>query len=115
MREFYTGAGIPVARYHLVDDPEGCRSFLEKVGYPVAAKPDNGVGAESTYKITCDEELIAFIDDYPKHLTYIMEEFIHTQVNSYDAIIDSNGEPVFEAGNVTFPSAFDCAEKTYAL
>ena len=32
MKEFYTQVGIPVARYHLVDDLEGCRKFLEVVG-----------------------------------------------------------------------------------
>ena len=51
MKEFYIKAGVPVARYHLVDDLEGCRAFLEKVGYPVVAKPDNGVGAAGTYKL----------------------------------------------------------------
>ena len=38
---------------------------------------------------------------------YIMEEFINAEVNSYDAIIDSNGEPMFEAGNVTPISIMD--------
>ncbi len=101
MKEFYTKAGIPVARYHLVDGLEGCRIFAEKVGYPLCAKPDNGVGAVGTYKINNDEELVRFIEDYPKNIPYIMEEFITAQINSYDAIIDSNGEPIFETGNVT--------------
>ena len=101
MKEFYIQAGIPVARYHLVDDLEGCRKFLEVVGYPVVVKPDNGVGAAGTYKLKCDEDLVAFIEDYPKEVPYIMEEFINAQVNSYDAIIDSKGEPIFETGNVT--------------
>ena len=43
MKEYYKKAGIPVARYHLVDDPEGCLEFARKVGYPIVAKPDNGV------------------------------------------------------------------------
>lgn len=107
MKEFYTKAGIPVARYHLVDDLEGCRSFLQEVGYPVVVKPDNGVGAAGTYKITCDADLVAFIDEYPKHIPYIMEEFVNAQVNSYDAIINSRGEPIFETGNVTVLSLMD--------
>lgn len=107
MKEYYHKAGIPTARYHLVDNLEGCRAFIEKVGYPVVAKPDNGVGATGTYKITCDDELVAFIEDYPKYVPYIMEEFIHAQINSYDAIIDSNGEPLFETGNVTVFSLMD--------
>ena len=107
MKEFYIKAGIPVARYHLVDNLEGCREFLAKVGYPVVAKPDNGVGAAGTYKIKCDEDLVRFITDYPKDVPYIMEEFINAQVNSYDAIIDSKGEPIFETGNVTLSNLME--------
>lgn len=36
-----------------------------------------------------------------------MEEFINAEVNSYDAIIDSKGEPIFETGNVTPNSIMD--------
>ena len=107
MKEFYIKAGVPVARYHLVDDLEGCRAFLEKVGYPVVAKPDNGVGAAGTYKLKCDEDLVHFIEDYPKHVPKIMEEFIEAQINSYDAIIDSKGEPIFETGNVTLSNLME--------
>ena len=107
MKKYYADAGIPTARYHLVDNIENCRAFLEKVGYPVVVKPDNGVGAAATYKLTCDEDLVNFIDSYPKHVPYIMEEFIFAEINSYDAIIDGNGEPIFETGNVTPVSLMD--------
>lgn len=107
MKEYYTQAGIPVARYHMVKDLKGCQAFIKKVGYPVVAKPDNGVGANNTYKITNDQELQAFIDVMPADIPFIMEEFIHAEVNSYDAIIDSNGKPIFETGNVTPMSLMD--------
>ena len=107
MKAYYTAAGIPVARYHLVDNEEGCRKFLEEVGYPVVVKPDNGVGAAFTYKLTCDDDLAWFLAEYPKEVPYIMEEFINAQVNSYDAIIDSNGEPIFETGNVTLSNLME--------
>jgi len=108
MKEFYTKAGIPVARYHLVtDDIEGCREFLKVVGYPVIVKPDNGVGAEATYKLSCDEDLVNFMNTRPANVPYIMEEFINAEIYSYDAIIDSKGEPIFEAGNVTPFSLMD--------
>ena len=108
MKEFYTKAGIPVARYHLVtDDIEGCREFLKVVGYPVIVKPDNGVGAEATYKLTSDEDLVNFMNTRPAGVPYIMEEFINAEIYSYDAIIDSKGEPIFEAGNVTPFSLMD--------
>ncbi len=36
-----------------------------------------------------------------------MEEFVRAEVNSYDAIIDANGNPIFEAGNVSPMSIMD--------
>ena len=107
MKEFYKKAKITVARYHLVKDLAGCRKFIKKVGYPVVVKPDNGVGAAATYKLTNDEELVNFINEYPKEVPYIMEEFLNAQVNSYDAIIDSNGDPIFETGNVTLSNLME--------
>ena len=107
MKHYYEKVGIPVARYYMVKTLAGCRSFIKKVGYPVVVKPDNGVGAAFTYKLTNDEELVAFFESYPKEVPYIMEEFVYAQVNSYDAIIDSRGEPVFETGNVTLDSIMD--------
>ncbi len=107
MKEFYTKAGIPVARYHLVDTIENGMEFVKKVGYPIVAKPDNGVGASHTFKITNDEEMQAFYQEKWPNTQYIMEEFIHAEVTSYDAIIDSKGEPLFEASNVTPSSLMD--------
>ncbi len=107
MKEFYIKAGIPVARHHLVDTLEGCLEFIKKVDYPVIAKPDNGVGASHTYKLSNEEELKQFFDQKLPHIPYIMEEFVDAEVNSDDAIIDANGEPVFETGNVTPNSIMD--------
>ena len=101
MKEYYKRAGIPVARYHMVDNLEGCLSFINLVGYPVVAKPDNGVGASHTFKIENEEQLKQFFEVKWPNTTYIMEEFVNGEVNSYDAIIDSNGEPMFETGNIT--------------
>ena len=44
MKEYYRKAGIPVARYHMVDNFEGCRAFIDEVGYPVVVKPDKRRG-----------------------------------------------------------------------
>ena len=107
MKEFYKKAGITVARYHLVKDLSSCRRFIKRVGYPVVVKPDNGVGAAATYKLESDESLVKFINEYPKEVPYIMEEFVNAQVNSYDAIIDSKGEPIFETGNVTISNLME--------
>lgn len=107
MKKIYKKAGLNVARYYLVKSLAGCKKFVETVGYPVVAKPDNGVGASDTHKIENEPELIAFWKSRNKRITYIMEEFVHGEINSYDAIIDSHGEPMFETGNVTPTSIMD--------
>ncbi len=108
MKEFYRKVGIPTARYHMVDDLKGCRAFVKEVGWPVVVKPDNGVGASHTYKLSSDKDLKDFLTNKrEERVSYIMEEFIHAEVNSYDAIIDSRGEPIFETGNVTPMSIMD--------
>lgn len=107
MKEYYRNVGISTARYYLVEDREGCLEFIQKVGYPVVVKPDNGVGASQTYKLSSDEELDDFLEKKTPGISYIMEEFVYAEVNSYDAIIDSHGEPLFETGNVTPMSIMD--------
>ncbi|MCI8578725.1 MAG: ATP-grasp domain-containing protein [Lachnospiraceae bacterium] len=107
MKEYYQKIGIPVARYHMVDNLENCLEFAKKAGYPVVAKPDNGVGASDTWKIENDDQMKNFLNRRIEGVKYIMEEFIHAEVNSYDAIIDSKGEPLFETGNITPFSIMD--------
>lgn len=107
MKEYYQKVGIPTARYYLVENKEGCLNFINEVGYPVITKPDNGVGASDTHRISSEADLDAFFANKIPGITYIMEEFIHAEVNSYDAVIDSNGEPMFETGNVTPMSIMD--------
>ena len=112
MKEFYRKAGIPVARYHMVDTLEKALDFAAKVGYPVVAKPDNGVGASHTFKIEKEEDMKQFFELKWPDTTYIMEEFVNGEVNSYDAIVNSKGEPMFETGNITPMSIMDIVNKS---
>ncbi len=105
MKKYYKKAGLTVARHCLVKSLKGCKNFIAKVGYPVIVKPDNGVGANATYKLKNDGELAEFIKSKPQG--YIMEEYIDGLVNSYDAIVDGNGNPVFETGLVEMGSLMD--------
>ena len=106
MKAYYEKAGIKTARYHIVEDFASAREFANTVGYPVIVKPDNGVGASSTYRLQNDDELKFFFDT-KDDVVYIMEEFVNGYVRTYDAIINSKGEPIFESGNVTPNSLMD--------
>ena len=106
MKAYYAKAGIKTARWHLVTDYTGCTDFIAEVGYPVIVKPDNGVGASHTYKLSSDDELNYFFATKDDQL-YIMEEYVDGTVHTYDAIIDADGNAVFETGNVTMSSIMD--------
>lgn len=106
MKEYYAKAGLPTARYHLVEGLDDSLEFAGYVGYPVVVKPDNGVGANNTYKLNSDDDVRWFIQTKDDQV-YIMEEFVNGHIQTYDAIIDSQGNPLFESGNVTPLSLMD--------
>ena len=89
-----------------MDNYENTREFANRVGYPVIVKPDNGVGAASTYRLASDEELQYFFATKDEHI-YIIQEMVKGFVRTYDAIIGAGGEPIFESGNVTPNSLMD--------
>ena len=106
MKKYYALAGIPAARWHLVQEKKDALEFIREVGWPVIVKPDNGVGASDTHKLSSEKDLDHFFQT-KRDVPYIMEEFVHAEVNSYDAIIDSQGNPLFETGNITPMSIMD--------
>jgi len=106
MKKYYALGGVPTARQSKVDTIEKARTFIRKVGYPVVVKPEVGVGATATYKLSGEEDLEKFFSQKPS-VPYVMEEFITGDICSYDAIIDSKGEPLFESSCVFPPSVMD--------
>lgn len=106
MKAYFKKAGIKVAKHCMASTLPVCKRLINQVGYPVIVKPDNGVGANATYKINNEQELRQFLKN-KLDIPYIMEEYIEGEVNSYDAIVNSKGEPIFETGNVTPYSLMD--------
>ncbi len=100
MKEFYKKAGVLTARYHIVTPYyEDGKKFIDEVGYPVVVKPNNGVGAAATYKLSNDEEMKYFYTTHDKNVEYIMEEFINGELLSYDGIADSKKDIIFETAH----------------
>ncbi|MBR1859206.1 MAG: carbamoylphosphate synthase large subunit, partial [Selenomonadaceae bacterium] len=106
MKEFYAKAGVPTARLHKITDFEAAKGFIELVDYPVIVKPDIGVGACDTYKLSSDNDLQEFFE---KHIDvpYVMEEFVTGDICSYDAILDADSNPLLESMTVWPPSVMD--------
>ena len=96
MKRVFLEAGIPTARQHVVTDLASGKAFVKETGYPVIVKPDIGVGANGARKLSSAKELEAFYRDLPA-VPYVMEEFLYGDICTYDAILDSHCEPLFES------------------
>jgi len=94
MKAKFREAGVPVARGQIVYTVEDAHCLIRETGYPVIAKPDDGVGAIATYRLNGDQDLAAFFESKPD-TDYIMEEFISGTIYSFDGLADRSGNPVF--------------------
>lgn len=113
MKLKYQEAGVPFPRCHRVSTWKDLKDFVAQTGYPVIAKPENGVGAADTYKIENDGQLKVFFQE--KHGEYVCEEFITGDIVSYDAITDAEGEPLFESMTAWPPSIADIVNEDLDL
>ena len=105
MKKYYAKGGIPTARQ--IKGAEGyekVKAFAALTGYPIIAKPDSGMGASGTFKLNSEKELEEWFGNHSQDYGYfVIEEFITGLLVSYDAIFNSQGEPVFE-NNSVFPT-----------
>ncbi|MBR0293661.1 MAG: ATP-grasp domain-containing protein [Acidaminococcaceae bacterium] len=102
MKPYYKKAGVPTARQAPVTTLEEAKDFIRRVGYPVIVKPEYGVGAAATYRLENRHELEDFFSDLPED-SYVMEEFVPGWICSYDAIVDSHSEVLFESMSISPP------------
>ena len=111
MKQYYRAAGIPAAECCLAADEETCRDFAKKHGYPLVAKPNRGLGAQMICKL-CDEgELLEFLREKKGETEFVLEPYINGTICSYEAIVNSRSEAVFESGNVAMVPIMDCVNE----
>lgn len=101
MKDHFKKAGVPSARCHLVTTYEEGMKFLKEVGFPVFVKPDIGVGAYASYKLSNQEEFDAFYADHPS-VPYVMEEFVNGLIVTFDGITNYENDPIFMTSHI-FP------------
>ena len=107
MKAVYESVGVPVARYLLVDGYEEAKAFAHEVQYPVVVKPDNGVGASSTYKLKSDADLDYFFATKDPHVQFIMEEFVTGHVETFDGVTDADKNILVCTSHVMLNSIMD--------
>ena len=98
MKPLYAAGGVPTARQVRVagaDDAGAVRAFAAEVGFPLFAKPEKGVGSGGAHAVADEGELETFLSQIGED-PYVLEEFVTGDICSYDAILDSQGNPLFE-------------------
>jgi len=93
MHDLFKKAGIPHPDAIAARDASSVKAFANKVGYPLVLKPDVGVGAARTFKVSTDAEVDeAFSTPLPG---YIAQSFVSGSIVTYDGLVDAEGHIVF--------------------
>lgn len=111
MKAAYSRAGIATARWKLPQNLQEACQFAAEVGYPVIVKPDQGVGASSTYKIHDDQEMADFWEHRRQDITFIEEECVPGHVETFDGITDSRRNVLFCASQCLPVSLMDAVNQ----
>lgn len=95
MKGLYAASGVPSARQIPLTNYDDTRWFIGEMGhFPVFAKPEVGVGSCGARILTSEDDLRDLIARHD--VPYVIEELVTGQICSYDAILDSHGDPIFE-------------------
>jgi hypothetical protein len=94
MKAIFRQAGLKVAQGRVVHTREQALELIKETGYPVVAKPDDGVGALATYRLGSPKDLDHFLANKPGR-DYIVEAFVAGKIFSFDGLADREGQPLF--------------------
>jgi hypothetical protein len=115
MKEVFATVGVPGPHGRVCRDEAELRVLVGEIGYPIVAKPDIGVGAHRTYRITNEADLTAFLAEATMG-DYICEEFLAGDLFSYDGLVDRDGQVVYDASityGITVLDSVEGADMTY--
>ena len=107
MKEIYKKANVPTARYKVFKNDEELYEFCKEVGFPIVVKPDNGVGATSTYKLKNKKQVSEFLTSWDRGVSFIAEEFVNGHVETFDGITDSKANILICTSHVMMQSIMD--------
>jgi hypothetical protein len=94
MKHAFAEAGIAAPRGAVAHEIGDIWRLAAETGYPLVAKPDIGVGAANTFKLHGPEDVQRFWSTKPA-VDYLVEEFIHGQILTFDGLTDREGNIVF--------------------
>jgi len=99
MKKVFARLGLPHARGRLVCDAGQAQASAAEFKFPVIVKPDDGMGAEFTYRLESPSDVDRFFLNKPDR-DFIMEEFIFGDIVTFDGLADPDGRIVFRTSHV---------------
>jgi phosphoribosylaminoimidazole carboxylase (NCAIR synthetase) len=112
MKEVLRAHGVPVARSGLALSPAALRRFIDQVGLPIIIKPQAGLGARATYRITAPEDLVALerkgVVPSPERPLQV-EEFVRAREHTCETVT-VRGEAVWRSGTRYYPTPLEVLE-----
>jgi hypothetical protein len=88
MKSVLRAAGLPCARHQLVHSEDEATRFAGEVGFPLVAKPPDGAGAQSTYRLDDAAALRGWLQALPPHgqAPALLEEFLVGEEHTFDSV-----------------------------
>lgn len=99
MKKKFVEAGVNAIEGEVARDHDHALEIAGRLGFPLVAKPDIGVGAAATYRFLNTEDLSRFYREQNPQ-DYILEQFIEGTLVSFDGLTDRDGEPILLASHV---------------
>lgn len=112
MKDVLRAHRVPVARSALAQSTRDLRAFIELVGLPVIVKPQAGLGARNTHRISTTEELVALVSSgagpSPEAPAQV-EEFVRAREHTCETVT-IRGQVVWRSGTRYFPTPLEVLE-----
>jgi hypothetical protein len=108
MKQVLRAHGVPVAKSTLARSAAELAAFIDEVGYPIIVKPQAGLGARATYRVSGPDDLAAL--DAPTAAAPVQaEEFVRAREHTCETVT-IRGKPVWRSGTRYFPSPLEVLE-----
>ncbi|MGT2756544.1 ATP-grasp domain-containing protein [Streptococcus ovuberis] len=111
MKKYFKKAGIPVVPGKVAEELKDVEKIVKKIGLPLIAKPDSGVGASGVFKLTDEASVEAFKEAWDGETPYFLEAFVDKAVVcTYDGLVDRDGNIIYETSLTYNNTPFDMVQ-----
>ena len=94
MKRVFQAAQVATVEGQRVDSITQALTHAQRLGFPLVAKPDVGVGAAHTQRINTVDELKRYFDVEAQGASFL-EPFIEGEIHTFDGLVDAQGRLVY--------------------